>query len=401
MGKIKKLSIKWCFLIYLPFCFIMVFLGSMGIGIATNALQDWYRKIHSEEQLYAYFTPEYEIYFDENGIPRDKYIITDLRPVAEKKYIIIYFIISNAQFILIPLWVIFCVAVTGIIFYNRELKKPISILMDASKKISENQLDFQIDYKNQNELGMLCNAFEDMRKALDENNREMWHSLEERKRLNSAFSHDLRTPLTVLRGYNEFLQKYNSQISEEKLMNVLSKMNMQIQRLENYTYKMSAVQKLEDVIPELSEVSAESLKENLSESGKLICKDKDFLFNFNADEINTIILDTELVSEVYENLLSNAVRYAESRITADIKISDKKLIISVSDDGRGFSEKALKLASEPFFRGDTEQNSSHSGLGLYICRIICGKSGGTLKISNTENGAKVTAEFIFQKLIKS
>ena len=84
MDKIKNLSIKWCFLIYLPFGFITAFLGSMGIGIVTNALQDWYNNIHSEEQLYAYFNPEYKIYFDENGIPRDKYIITDLRPVAEK-----------------------------------------------------------------------------------------------------------------------------------------------------------------------------------------------------------------------------------------------------------------------------------------------------------------------------
>ncbi len=402
MGKVKKLSIKLCILIYFPLCFLVSFFGSMVIGFITNDLQSWYRSsLHPDEKFHSsiVFETHYSFSYDDN--PSFEYKV-DTRPYAEKKYQIIYFIISNAQFIIIPAWVILCVIVTGIIFYNRELKKPIEILMNASRKISENQLDFHIDYKSKNELGTLCNAFEDMRKALDENNREMWHALEERKRLNSAFSHDLRTPLTVLRGYNEFLEKYipSGQVSEEKLMNVLSMMNGQIHRLESYTYKMSAVQKLEDIIPKLSEVSAESLEENFTETGKLICKDKTFFINFNSD-IDTITLDTELVSEVYENLLSNALRYAESKINADIEVSDKKIILSVSDDGKGFSEKALKLASEPFYRDDSEQNSMHFGLGLYICRIICEKSGGFLKISNTGNGGKVTAEFIFEKLIKS
>jgi len=400
MGKVKKLSVKLCLLIYFPFCFLAAFLGSMAIGFITNDLQEYYRSLHPEERIQAHSSIAFR--FSENDSPNLEYTSTDSMHYAEKKYRIIYFIISNAQVILIPAWVILCVSVTGVIFYNRELKKPIEILMNASQKISENQLDFHIDYKSKNELGMLCNAFEDMRKALDENNREMWYALEERKRLNSAFSHDLRTPLTVLKGYNEFLEKYipSGQVSEEKLMNVISMMNGQVQRLESYTYKMSAVQKLEDIIPELSEVSTEFLKENLTETGRLICKNKTFSINFNSD-IDIVILDTELVSEVYENLLSNALRYAESKINADIEISDKKIILSVSDDGKGFSEKSLKLASEPFYRDDSEQNSMHFGLGLYICRIICEKSGGFLKVSNTGNGGKVTAEFIFEKLIKS
>jgi len=97
---------------------------------------------------------------------------------------------------------------SGVIFYERELKRPFSILRKASERISENDLDFEIWYEKKNELGQLCSDFEGMRSALYESNREMWRSLEERKRLNSAFSHDLRTPLTVLRGYTDYLGKY-------------------------------------------------------------------------------------------------------------------------------------------------------------------------------------------------
>ena len=74
--------------------------------------------------------------------------------------------------------------------------------------------------------------------------------------------------------------------------------------------------------------------------------------------------------------------------------------ISVSDDGKGFTESALENAEKPFFRDDKESDT-HFGLGLYICRIICEKCGGKLQIANHEGGGKVTAEFFCGKKSKS
>lgn len=383
MGKVKKQSLKWSFAKYITPCVVVTMMGILIIGHGTNYLQDWYYISHSPEM----------------GEEFRKYAIVDFYnyklfnvEVAEHKETFIYWLISNAQVVLIPLWALFCVGATGMIFYNRELKKPIDRLMDASKKISENQLDFEIKYEKQNELGQLCTAFDNMRQALYENNREMWHSLEERKRLNSAFSHDLRTPLTVLKGYNDFLEKYIGQVSEDKINEILSKMNSQINRLESYTYKMSALQKLEDIVPDINEVQADVLKENFSESGKYICKDKHFSLCFQSD-VNNLFIDSELVMEVYENILSNAERYADDYVRAYVFIAENLLKIVVYDDGRGFTEKALQLAKDPFYRDDKEQNSMHFGLGLYICRIICEKCGGSIDISNAKNGGKVTAIF--------
>ena len=310
-------------------------------------------------------------------------------------------IISNTQVVLMPIWTIFCVGITGLIFYNIELKKPIKTLMDASRKISENQLDFQIQCKKKNELGMLCDAFEDMRITLYENNQEMWKSLEERKRLNSAFSHDLRTPLTVLKGYIDFLQQYvpNGKVTEKKLINVLSMMDGQIVRLEHYTQKMNTAQKLEDVIPDIHPFSARSLSKDLMETGKLLCGDKNFNLSTSLNYDN-IFIDNELVMQVYENMISNAVQYTENRIDVKFTISGVTMKISASDDGKGFTEAALKNADKPFFR-DEKESDTHFGLGLYICRVLCEKHGGKLKISNHENGGIVTAEFFCGKKSKS
>lgn len=402
MGKVKKNrhSLKWKFLLYMPICFIIAVMGSFGIGVVTNYLQDWYRFKYPESKLsdsyYELHINEdnhaYVVYTDKSGNPIQPY---------DRKRQAIYWIISNTQILIVPVWIFFCISMAGIVFYNRELKKPINILLDASKRIADNDLDFKVEYKKQNELGMLCTAFDEMRFSLYENNMEMWRSLEERKRLNSAFSHDLRTPLTVLKGYTDFLEKYipDGRVSEEKLMSVISMMNRQISRLEHYTQKMNAVQKLEDIVPNSSGISSAELITMLAETGKLICGDK-FKSNIQSDD-TIIFVDTEIVMQVYENMISNAVRYAENEVLVNCSISENILRISVLDDGKGFTVEALKNASQPFFRDDKNPDKLHFGLGLYICRILCEKCGGNITIENHKNGGKVTAEFTCEKISES
>lgn len=350
---------------YLQLSLLCSFAGSFIIGNVINYLQVWYQDKHV-----AFWIQDGHV-----------------------KMSLAYWIISYSQVLIIPVWVAFCTVLTGSKFYYRELKKPIDVLLDASRKIADNQLDFQMEYHKQNELGMLCTAFDDMRSALYENNRETWRSLEERKRLNSAFSHDLRTPLTVLRGYADFLEKYipDGKITQEKLLSVISMMNGQISRLEHYTQKMNSVQKLEDIVPDVRCISGRDLFANLHETGQIICGDKFRLYG--TPDCGNLFVDVELVMQVYENLISNGLRYAKESVEVYCDVSEKFLALSVLDDGKGFSEAALKNATQPFFRDEKEPDKTHFGLGLYICRILCEKCGGTLTIQNHETGGKVTAMF--------
>ena len=82
--------------------------------------------------------------------------------------------------------------------YFSKLKKPLAMLLNASAKIAENQFDFSLNYSGHDEMARLCGAFEKMRSAVDENNMRMRQIIEERKQLNDAYTHDLRTPIAVL-----------------------------------------------------------------------------------------------------------------------------------------------------------------------------------------------------------
>ena len=122
-------------------------------------------------------------------------------------------------------------------------------LTTSANRIAENDLDFSIAYDRNDEMGLLCKAFEKMRSALEKNNREMWRQMNERKKLNAAFSHDLRTPLTVMEGHLGILQKYTPQgkLSADDVMQTYAAMAGQIERLKNYASSMNTLQRLEDV----------------------------------------------------------------------------------------------------------------------------------------------------------
>ncbi len=374
MDKMKKRfsSLELALMKYIPVCFIISFIGIRLITKMSQLCEQQYRSLHHVSAIDI-----------NNGRVVWRF---------ESGSRIIYWLLCNMQYILIPLLVIACVCAAGYFFYRNELKKPIDSLMTAAEKISHNELDFTIDYSKENEMGTLCRAFDDMRRKINDSNMELWHSLEERKRLSSAFSHDLRTPLTVLRGYVEFMQKYEDRITPEKQAEILEKMNSQILRLENYTQKMNSVQKLEDVVPEIKAVSLAELTSQIESSGRLLCEDMKYHFS-GPDSDMEVYTDPEIIMQVCENLVSNALRYTDDSIAVKADISGDMLSICVSDNGKGFTAEAAANAANPFYRDDKD-SSVHFGLGLYICRVLCAKCGGTLKIGNNEfGGGAVTAKF--------
>ena len=102
---------------------------------------------------------------------------------------------------LLIFYFILAIFIASHIFFKLKLDTPLKQLEDAAQKISEKNLDFEIEYSGNNEMGKLCESFETMRQQLAKNNIEMWNMIEEQKRVQHILAHDIRTPLTVLLGY--------------------------------------------------------------------------------------------------------------------------------------------------------------------------------------------------------
>lgn len=271
----------------------------------------------------------------------------------------------------------------GFLFYDEKLKTPIDILKCSAEKISEQDLDFQINYNFQDELGELCIAFEQMRTALADNNSQMWQMLEQRRQLQASVAHDLRNPIAIIKGHAEYLRMNypRGTLSEERVISITDNIEDAASRLMHYTESIREINRLEDLEIKREPVNFSELFDEISEELGSI-SDKIVLQN-NVGE-QTISLDQQALYRILENLVGNSLRFAKNIIKIEFDFKNGCLFVCVSDDGEGFSKKILNAKNHAFITDKSD--SSHSGMGLTICRILSEKHGGGLTFKN-ENGA--------------
>lgn len=314
-----------------------------------------------------------------------------------------------------------CMGMASLLFYRLKLKRPIAVLQSGTERIRAHDLAFSIPKVSEDELGQICDAFETMRAELLRSNQELWRQAEERKRLNAAFSHDLRNPLTVLKGTVKLMQQGTAD------EHTLERMEIYVRRLEQYVEAMGSIQRLEQMPVRKTEVKLPLLRDEVEETAKLLaaagskCGEQeqkrgeqgqkcsaafcapDILVDTGDNSADgnrqSVELDHGLFLTVAENLIGNAVRYANHRIRIHLSVcTDRQymddgrqhLVLTVADDGCGYPAKLITEGPKPF--GKMEEDASHFGMGLYTSSMLCTKHGGKLVLANEEDGgAKATA----------
>ena len=309
-------------------------------------------------------------------------------------------LIQSLQYVLPVIYFTAAVIVSGAVIYRCKLREPIRMLQSGAQRIMEQDLDFTISSDSGDELGQLCAAFQKMRGQLQKNNRELWRQAEERRRLNAAFSHDLRNPVTVLKGSVRLMEKSLApdNLPPENIRKNLAQMSRYTERIADYIEVMSSAQRLEDTPCIPKAISFGKIRAGFQEGAGLLLQDcrVRLVIAFHGSDSAPLWLDEAIFSAVSENLLTNAGRYAEKEICTALSLRRDRLILKVEDDGEGFSEELLRKGMQPFVRGD-KSDPGHFGMGLYICRLLCEKHGGSLHLTNGASGAVVTAELKISK----
>lgn len=286
-------------------------------------------------------------------------------------------------------------------FYRVHIAGPLAELAGAADRIAEQDLDFAIGTVRGRELGRLSETLEHMRASLLEAQRELWRTAESRRRLNAAFAHDLRTPITVLKGTVEIAQM-RLRRGDTLDVDALDALSSQVARLERYATSMGGLTKLEDRPVERERLSADVLRGELEHhvAGVVSARGSELDLELasrseSAESIRhdmTVLLDLSLVEEVLDNLLSNACAHAVSSVTFDMMVDAGALTLVVTDDGPGFTPEALHRGCDPFF--SENKSAEHFGLGLNVSSVLCGLHGGRIALANAESGgARAIATF--------
>lgn len=390
MGKVKtkslKLSMTITFLITI--CIIAV-MSALTIFAANKLQQELLKKqylmISSPDFRIDESTGNYVFDIDKNTITWQPFSTGDA---------VAYYGSYVAMIGLPVLFITIGIGVAATIYYQKKLKIPIAQLQNGVEKIQEDNLDFHVEYNEDDELGELCCSMEKMRSELWQKQKALWESLEQRKLLNASVAHDIRTPITVLKGYLDYLEKMIPQdkLTEDMLLDTVSSMQGAVNRLEQYVDCVRDVEKIENIEIEKRLENVKRLLDEMRSNVQQLETNKEILISSNIMTMDEVRLDKSVLFRIFENLLQNALRYAKKQVR--INISQKKdfLILTVEDDGNGFAGKDLEKAATVFYSSDKE--GQHFGIGLSICRILCEKHGGLLSISNNKNkrGACVTAK---------
>lgn len=282
---------------------------------------------------------------------------------------------------------------------SRTIVRPIQKIARGADEIAGGNLDYEIDYKSTNELGKTVDSFNAMRLRLKEMIESRARSEQAKKEMTAGFAHDLRTPLTSIKGYVEGLRDgiantpekqqyylqtiYESTLQTEKLLNELMTFSkLELGSTEN---NRSIVNVNEFVADGQAELTHYLKQQNFALEVKNSCTD--------TAEIE---IDTDAFQRVFLNIISNSIKYKRpevpGKVTLIVTEYDKMVIMEFADNGIGVAKENLNKIFDAMYRTDParSQVSQGSGLGLAVCKQIVEQNGGSIWArSHEDNGLSI------------
>jgi len=339
-----------------------------------------------------------QIHFERDKSEDILYLVTDVS-----------YIIPESKSFLIDLVfgiLIILIVTAGALSYwiYRSVTKPLEKMQNATQNIKEGNLDFVLKTDAKDEMGMLLRDLEGMRKRLQASAEEKIQYDKESKELISNISHDLKTPVTAIKGYAEGIMDGVADTPEKMdkyihtIYNKANEMNLLINELTLYSkidtnripYNFSTIS-----VNEYFNDCAEDL------SFELESKNAEFNYYNYVDSDVIIIADAEQIRRVIHNIINNSLKYMDkSKQKINLRIRDVGdfVQIEIEDNGKGIAAKDLPHIFERFYRTDTSRNSSKggSGIGLSIVKKIIEEHGGKIWATSKE-GTGTTMIFILRK----
>ena len=282
------------------------------------------------------------------------------------------------------------------LLYASRLRQQLRLILRATEKIAEQDLEFQISQSKIKEFNQVLSGLDHMRVALRESLMENWKAEQDKQNQISALTHDLKTPLTVARGNAELLAM--TSLNAEQ-MDLLEHFQKGIAQVDSYVQELSELNKtslkktltLEDtsVIEFIEDIYAQILS---------LAQTKQINVIFDKMEIEKEIIghwDRSLLNRAFMNIVSNAVEHTPSgsQVLLTARVEDDEFKFICLDSGPGFSLESLEKATQLFYQEDkSRQSRNHSGLGLTIANDVIRLHHASLSLSNDNGtgGAKVT-----------
>jgi len=330
--------------------------------------------------------------------PGSVFIVSDLSPIGK----IARDFLGSLFLALLLILIITNGLLTFIV--SRSILKPIEALEKAAGQIKEGNLNFQVDCKSNDEIGQLCRTFEEMRCKLQESIELQMQYEENRKELISNISHDLKTPITAIKGYTEGIMDGvpDSPEKMEKYIQTIHNKAIDVDKLIDELFLFSKLDLKREPF-NFEKVEMTSYLQHSTEELLLDLNKKGIQLNFETghDQPVMVIADREKLKRVINNIIDNSVKYMDKspgKIAIKLQDGMENITIGIIDNGQGISQAALSLIFDRFYRADPSRNTAiqGSGLGLAIAQRIIEEHGGRIW-AESEEGVGTSIFFTLKK----
>lgn len=292
--------------------------------------------------------------------------------VMAKDLFISAFVILISVALVVGLWV------------YRSIAVPLVKLKKATQNIKEGNLDFVLDVEGKDEFSELCQDFEEMRRRLKESTEEKSLIEKENRELISNISHDLKTPITAVKGYVEGIMDGVAD-TPEKMDRYVRTIYNKTNEMDHLINELTFYSKIDtNRIPyTFNKLNVEDYFEDCSEEVGLELETRgiELVYANYVEKDVMVIADGEQIRRVIHNIISNAIKYMDKpKGIIQIRIKDVGdfIQIEIEDNGKGIGPKDLPYIFDRFYRTDVSRNSSKggSGIGLSIVKKILEDHGG-------------------------
>ena len=290
--------------------------------------------------------------------------------------------------------------------FAKRMKKELAGLAQVTEKIACNDLDFEIQSSNIREMEDSMRSLEKMKDALKISLQQQWEAEQSRNRQLSALAHDIKTPLTVIRGNAELLTE--GELCSEDLFCV-QEILKNARDIEQYLDSMRQVLKGQKNRTEQERVSCSDLAWEFKEAACRLGEVKRIPVSLETEEgehEGEILCSRTELLRAWKNIVSNGLEHTSPGKGIRIEICEKVLeapylVVSVRDYGQGFSKEALIHGAEAFFSGDESRHDrKHQGLGLSIAENFMKNQGGFLEYKNVEKECGALVSLWIKKYTK-
>lgn len=299
---------------------------------------------------------------------------------------------TSNSFLLISAVITSVFGLTSIYFFSKRFTEPILKINSVAQKISTLEFDHRLDIDSKDELGELCRSMNLISRRLSESIGQLQMELQRRKQLIRDMSHELKTPITAVKGYTEAL-KYGVIKDPNQVQRYYNVIIQECDRMNTLIYELMELSRIEaaDESNPFGYLSIEQLMGELKEQYRIPCEDKKIEWIYEFEE-EYLFGNERILKRAIKNIIENAIRHVNEAGCIRIRTRDQEdqVLLSIYNTGSSIPNESIRAIWDVFYKIDESRKREENtyGIGLAIVKSAMDLHHGTVEVENVDGGVE-------------